>query len=73
MNITMPVNYYYSNNVNPAEYESEDELLHLCDACAAQYGAQVQFASQGDEETSCEFCATANDPARWAHFDVLSA
>lgn len=63
----MRVNYYYSTAVE----QTEDDLLHLCRACAATYAERVQWASRGDEESECEFCGVANDEDRARMLDAL--
>lgn len=70
----MKVNYYYSVRVlENGGYDENDDLLHLCRACAQQYAADVQWASRGDDESECEFCGATNNPERTAHLDALFA
>lgn len=71
---TMIVNYYYSLNVlNGDGYEGDEDLLHLCRACAKQHAADVQWASRGDDQSECEFCRASNDPANSAELDRIFA
>lgn len=58
------------NKYSSRDDQDEDDLLHLCRSCAAQYAARVRWACRGDEESECEFCGASNDEA---HSQALDA
>ena len=55
------INYYYSDELTR---DTEGNLVKLCDACAAQHAAIVQFASPLEDGATpiCELCSPGMYP-----------
>ncbi len=64
----MTVNYYYSDELTS---DTEGNLTMLCRECARKNANIVQWASRGDEESTCELCRVANDQHRAAMLDAI--
>jgi hypothetical protein len=66
----MRVRYYYDLS-GQLSADPEGNLVQLCTRCAAAHIAEVQPAARGGEESECELCGAANDPARAQQLDEL--
>lgn len=49
----MQINYYYSETLTS---DPEGSLVSLCDDCAEECAPFIEFAGEGDAETTCEMC-----------------